>query len=414
MIRDVLDILTSPGYVTLLEGQPGAGKTSLALKACSKVKKCTYISYADPESSLKKKLRQIAPEFDEELEVINAMSGPVESVFSEILDSLTEGRLVVLDTLDAMLFGLKNDVSLRSFLQLLYGSVKGKSSSMIMIAEGTNAAAEQLRFISDAIIRLSFEKVLGQKARVLKILKDRDYAVENGTVYFTLSNGLQLFYPEDYSVKRQIKRLSYVKKGPAAEPANLVKLGGTVLVEIDEDVPSALVRQYMYFSALNDLLKGYRVNLLVPPDESAESIMDDLKVAGDLLSNVKVFHPDAEAVGYDPDEFIEQIKKNIFIENSVDYVDLLSEENFAVIKPNGFELFLRKILEINSKRASIVHAYGYENMVSTQLEKKYVKLHRKLAIVNGLLMGRSIRPFGKLKYIRMDPENGEMEFIEMK
>nr|CCC55574.1 hypothetical protein [uncultured archaeon] len=348
------------------------------------------------------------------MKVINAISGSVEGIFSEILNSLTEDQLVVLDTLDAMLFGIKDQSSIRSFLQLLYGSVKGKSSSLIMIAEGTNPAVEQLKFVSDAIISLSFDSVLEEEVRVLKVIKDRDYEIENNKVYFTLSNGLQLLYPVDYSVRRYIKRLNYIRKGSAAEHSNLLKLGGTVLVEIDENVPNIIVRQYMYFSLLNDLLKGYRVNLLFPPDESEETILDDLQVAGGLLKNVKIFHPDAEAVNYDPDRFIDQIRENIFLENAVDYVDLLTEENFAVSKPESFEAFLRKILEINSKRNSIAHAYGYGNMVSTKLEKKYVKIHRKLAIVNGLLMSRSIRPFGKLEFIRMDPEAGEMEFIKMK
>ncbi|MGC9145759.1 MAG: hypothetical protein ACP5GS_06590 [Nitrososphaeria archaeon] len=64
MARDVLEILTSPSYVTLVEGQPGSGKTSLALKACSRIKKCTYISYTEPESSLRKKLSYLTPEFN--------------------------------------------------------------------------------------------------------------------------------------------------------------------------------------------------------------------------------------------------------------------------------------------------------------------------------------------------------------
>ncbi|MGC8593738.1 MAG: hypothetical protein ACP5LF_05595, partial [Nitrososphaeria archaeon] len=62
-MRNVVDILTTPGYVSLIEGPPGIGKTYLALKACSEKDKCTYISYADPESSLREKMKFVAPDY---------------------------------------------------------------------------------------------------------------------------------------------------------------------------------------------------------------------------------------------------------------------------------------------------------------------------------------------------------------
>ncbi|MGC9145935.1 MAG: hypothetical protein ACP5GS_07495, partial [Nitrososphaeria archaeon] len=73
-MRSVLDILTTPGYVSLIEGPPGIGKTFLALKACSLKDKCTYVSYADPESSLREKMKVVAPEYSGNLKVISAMT----------------------------------------------------------------------------------------------------------------------------------------------------------------------------------------------------------------------------------------------------------------------------------------------------------------------------------------------------
>jgi hypothetical protein len=69
-----------------------------------------------------------------------------------------------------MFFGIKDESSIRPFLQLLYGSVKQKSASMVLIAEGLNPVAGHVRFVSHAIISLNFESVLGQSVRAFTIL----------------------------------------------------------------------------------------------------------------------------------------------------------------------------------------------------------------------------------------------------
>ena len=142
----------------------------MTLKACSLKDKCVYVSYADPESSLREKIKVVTPEYRGNLNVINAMSGSVETVYSEIAEALSDDQLFIIDTVDAMFFGIKDESSIRPFLQLLYGSVKQKSVSMVLIAEGLNPVAEHVRFVSDAIISLNFESVLGQSVRAFTIL----------------------------------------------------------------------------------------------------------------------------------------------------------------------------------------------------------------------------------------------------
>ncbi|MFP3223197.1 MAG: hypothetical protein RXR21_06010 [Nitrososphaeria archaeon] len=106
----------------------------MALKACSLKDKCVYVSYADPESSLREKMKFVTPEYRGNLNVISAMSGSVETVYSEIAEALSDDQLFIIDTVDAMFFGIKDESSIRPFLQLLYGSVKQKSASMVLIA----------------------------------------------------------------------------------------------------------------------------------------------------------------------------------------------------------------------------------------------------------------------------------------
>jgi len=144
MSRDLLDVINTPGYVTLIEGDPGIGKTSLALASCARRGKCTYISYAEPEISLRKKLEVFGHSAD--LKVISMMSGNPSAAYSSAAQALEMGDLVIVDSLDAMFYGVKNESEIRPFLQLVYGSAKNKSGSLVLISEGLNPVAKQVRF----------------------------------------------------------------------------------------------------------------------------------------------------------------------------------------------------------------------------------------------------------------------------
>ncbi|MGC8558381.1 MAG: RAD55 family ATPase [Nitrososphaeria archaeon] len=409
--RDVLDILNTPGYVSIIEGRPGAGKTTLALAACAKRKSGVYITYSEPESSIRKKLEAVAP--GSEVKVISMLSGVPERAFSAIETSLQTGSTVVLDTVDAMLLGINSGEPLRPFLQLIYASAKSRDSSLVIISEGTSQAAGQLAFIGDALISVEVKQVLGYPARSIRVLKDRDYSIQYPVQFFTLENGLRILEPVDFNVYHEIRKVNYIRRSASAEPSNVIKLGSTVLTEIDEEVSYVAARQYIMFTIFDYLQKGYSVNYLVPPEESDDQILRDSSVIGDRARNLRIIHPDAAAAGYDPDTFIRQIGSMMYQENAVDVVNLLSEEDFAVLKPLNFELFLRKILAMNTKRGALAHAYGYTDLSSTRIEKKYVKLLRKMTVAEGLILARSIKPPGPLRHIRIDPERGEMEFVRM-
>jgi len=410
-MRDVLDILTTPGYVSLIEGPPGIGKTFLALKACSMKDKCTYISYADPESSLREKMKVVAPEYKGTLKVINAMSGSVETVYSEIAEALSDGQLVIIDTIDAMFFGIKDESSIRPFLQLLYGSVKQKSASMVLIAEGLNPVAEHVRFVSDAIISLNFENVLGQSVRALRIIKDRDHPVEQPLHYVTLKDQLRIFDPFYMLSRPSLGRFSGISKPPSAKVDSIKYLGNRVLIELDmsvEDVRGSLLRNMF----IADYVKmGYKVNYLMGPNENKETFLEDIKVLLGNEENINIVTFNPKDFGYKADRI--SFPKSVETKNAVNFINLLAEEDFAVKDPVEYEIFImdqvKKDIELN--RITIIMGYSYQEAMKVQL--KYANVVRKMTVSDGFTFWRSIRPLGPLFIVDLKPEKGTVDFIRV-
>jgi len=410
-MRDVLDILTTPGYVSLIEGPPGIGKTFLALKACSMKDKCTYISYADPESSLREKMKVVAPEYKGTLKVINAMSGSVETVYSEIAEALSDGQLVIIDTIDAMFFGIKDESSIRPFLQLIYGSVKQKNASMVLIAEGLNPVAEHVKFVADVIINLNFENVLGQNVRALRIIKDRDHPVEQPLHYVTLKDQLRIFNPFFMLQKPFLSRFSNVSKPPSAEVDSIKYLGNRVLIELDmsvEDVRGSLLRKMF----VADFVKmGYKVNYLIGPNENKETFLEDIKVLLGNEENINIVTFNPKDFGYKADRI--SFPKSVETKNAVNFINLLAEEDFAVKDPVEYEIFImdqvKKDIELN--RITIIIGYSYQEAIKVQL--KYANIVRKMTVSDGFTFWRSIRPLGPLYIVDINTEKGAVDFIEV-
>jgi len=410
-MRDVIDILTTPGYVSLIEGPPGIGKTFLALKACSMKDKCVYVSYADPESSLREKMKFVAPGYRGNLKVVNAMSGSVETVYSEIAEALSDDQLVIIDTVDAMFFGIKDESSIRPFLQLLYGSVKQKSASMVLIAEGLNPVAEHVRFVSDAIISLNFENVLGQSVRALRIIKDRDHPVEQPLHYVTLKDQLRIFDPFYMLSRPVLGKFSSVGRPPSTEVDSVKYLGNRVLNELDmsvEDVRGSLLTKMF----IADYVKiGYKVNYLMGPNENKETFLEDIKALIGNEENINIVTFNAKDFGYKADRV--SFPKSVEINNAVNFINLLAEEDFAVKDPVEYEIYVmdqvKKDIELN--RITII--MGYSNQEAMKVQLKYANIVRKMVVTDGFLFWRSVRPLSPLYIVDINTEKGAVDLMEV-
>jgi len=356
-------------------------------------------------------MKVVAPEYKGTLKVINAMSGSVETVYSEIAEALSEGQLVIIDTIDAMFFGIKDESSIRPFLQLIYGSVKQKNASMVLIAEGLNPVAEHVKFVADVIINLNFENVLGQNVRALRIIKDRDHPVEQPLHYVTLKDQLRIFNPFFMLQKPFLGRFSGISKPPSAEVDSIKYLGNRVLIELDmsvEDVRGSLLRKMF----IADYVKmGYKVNYLMGPNENKETFLEDIKVLLGNEENINIVTFNPKDFGYKADRI--SFPKSVETKNAVNFINLLAEEDFAVKDPVEYEIFImdqvKKDIELN--RITIIMGYSYQEAIKVQL--KYANVVRKMTVSDGFTFWRSIRPLGPLFIVDLKPEKGTVDFIRV-
>lgn len=413
--RDILDVINTPGYVTLIEGPPGTGKTSLALKAVSNRGKAKYISYSEPESSLKKKLRMVGADENYRLNVLSLMSGNSSVAVSEIADSLKNGELVVVDTLDAMFYGIKDENEMRPFLQLVYGATKEKEGSLLLISEGLNPASKQIRFVADAIVSVDYESVLDKNARSVKLLKDRDNDIINPLYYITFASGFKLIKPHYVLSKKPLKAVVAITESGNKEVEVEKSLGYNMLTFMDTDVSDIAGRLYRESLVAHYILHGYSVNYWIGPEEAEEEILEDIKSLTDnRVENFRFVYADPKEAKYSSEELLDLIEKQVKNDRYINVVNLLSQEDFAVKESAEFEMFFKSVIRKNVKEKAYTFFFGYSNLRSTELAAKYANVLRRLSSREGFLFWRSVKPKGPLYFVDLRLEDGVVDFIEIK
>jgi len=402
------------GYVSLIEGSAGIGKTSFALLSCIESGRgCTYISYTEPESSLMSKARKISPDFKGNIKVIRMMTGDPSRVFSTILNAIEKSELVVLDSLDAMFSGINEEREIRSFLELIYNSVKGKSGSLLIISEGTSSASSHIKFVSDAIISMDYAEVLGSRARFLQIIKDRDYPTPLYPFFFTLFNGFKILEPLTGIYPASIKNLLPISRPEEANISYQFSRWHRILTVFEEGISHELEAFYRQWVAADYLMVGKRVNYIISKIENEEEVYSSIyDMLGSKTENLKVISADPSSVGYDPERYIEAMTTGYTGKDVVNIIDALADEEFAVMKPEAYEEFVSHITP-KSGLNSLTLIYGSHNLKAVEIQKKYVDIERHMVNRHGHLFWKATKPPGDLYHVSVDYESRTMKFMRM-
>lgn len=122
------------GCVTLLGGEPGCGKSTLALQLSAHVESCLYIASEESEIDVKARASRIAvPEILDRVEIFSALGG---AHIDGALESGPPCRLVILDSLPGLV-GAGNDAGGAEAIRALKRHVVANRSHAIVIDHAT-------------------------------------------------------------------------------------------------------------------------------------------------------------------------------------------------------------------------------------------------------------------------------------
>ena len=291
----LLDLLLREGYISVISGEPGTGKTFLALKAAIEASKAgdKVVMYAFNEDSktLEKRIKEVFKE-EVKIEVREAITMAKEGaahLTSDILLEATLGSTVIIDPIDALMADISSKQEYRTMIQTLYKTVKGSRGRLIIVSESSDPFL-LTGYAADAYITLYEEIIEDRIYRYASIRKARDVKIERPYIPFSLHMGFNELSGE----------LALRLKASMLE--KLLEPGGRYIIEIDPSIPYRSVNEIKRTLTALYLSEGrgviYYASLDESRDEITEVIRKYLKGKG-LLKNLLIVMKRKEKIGED-------------------------------------------------------------------------------------------------------------------
>ncbi|SEC60459.1 ATPase domain-containing protein [Terriglobus roseus] len=219
-LDDILSGGLPAGQMYLLEGDPGTGKTTLAmqfiLEGTRRGEKCLYITLSEPRSELELSMRshgwdpadlpiaEFVPEeaslsAEQQYTVFHPseveLAGTVEKLVST-LDDLQPDRLVV-DSLSELRLLASDSMRYRRQLLALKQYFAGKSTTVLLLDDLTgNGRDLQLHSIAHGVIRLEkISRSYGATRRQIEIVKLRGSGYREGFHDYVIQRGGVMIFP---------------------------------------------------------------------------------------------------------------------------------------------------------------------------------------------------------------------------
>ena len=210
----------SPGQLYLIDGAPGAGKTTLALQyllegiRCGE--KCTYVTLSETKRELEAgaashgwslegiEIIELVPDeeelrSDEQLTMLPASEVELGETTRRLLDAIeqTSPRRMVLDSLSELRLLAQNSLRYRRQILALKQFFVGRQCTVLMLDDRTAEGPDlQLHSIAHGVIALdSSAPAYGQIRRELRVIKFRGSDFLSGYHDFSIRRGGLTAYP---------------------------------------------------------------------------------------------------------------------------------------------------------------------------------------------------------------------------
>ncbi len=261
------------GHTLLIKGEPGCGKTTLALRILddfgegngiyissrvSEAKLYTQISYAD-------KLLGNGKFVDVRLDTL-------QSIIRRVLELRTDKGevLVVLDTWDGLAKELDTDTRLKTEKTLI-ALADGSQARLVFVSE--EPAKTTMDYLVDGIVELVRGEDRGRIVREILLHKLRGTSIDQHRYVFSLVGGKFNYVPPysepDYSASKRPKPKrdptpNHYSFGSALDDVfGGIEKGSTVALEYEDNVPYSAIRLITLPLAINFLNLG-RTCMYVP------------------------------------------------------------------------------------------------------------------------------------------------------
>ncbi|MDP8024168.1 MAG: RAD55 family ATPase [Nitrososphaeria archaeon] len=399
--RHPLDIATTRGYVILIKGKPGTGKTSFSLVAGSRFGKVSYISFSEPENYIRKKLNTVT---SKKVKLnYSAILGNTERAVSDALGALASGNLVILDSINAMLSSVKEK---RPIEQLLYGASKGKEGSLLLIHEGLEES--EADYISDAILAFGYTEVHGRKVRSISVLKDRNYPIRSAPYLFTFyKNRIKIF---ESSVKGELEAVGPIKKTEFPEPPYSFLSENNVLVKVSGEVHQEIVRLMKLFFSVYYSKEEKNIVLELSPNEDLESAKAIISaLSGNRFEPLVLRKPYLKNYA-EAREYLESFENTIsnIKTGGMLITDTRPDESFAISDVASYDGFVQQKVQLLAKYNFRRIIFSYENFASTPVNEKYADSVKVVTDHYGTLVWISEKPPGNAYAIETDVKKFEL------
>jgi circadian clock protein KaiC len=312
----LFSFVLKPPSTIVIAGHPGAGKTTLASTICYanalNNSRCLYISLQEDEEKLFANMKRLGIDFYtlKNHGLIKYISIPlyanIEDVVNEINNIISSGeyRVIVIDSINALLQTSKEDYAKRAWLQNYFYNLPRILNGICILISELSFGEETLKlgaieFVADAIIILKHKISNGLLIRKIEVRKARSAPLHIAEFPFTIleGRGIKVYVPP---LLEKVAR-----EGPEIDVAcsklrNILghlHKGMTVYITYPPDArPLIYIPILIGLTVLNNL-KTHVISYLYPPEtikiliqKSFSGVDIDYSIIENILNRFFIFN----------------------------------------------------------------------------------------------------------------------------